>query len=63
MRITKVNISKDNNNGLEDIKMEKLTSIVLISGKNGAGKTRIPVRRSVPLRRSTPGVLACQQHE
>jgi len=43
MRITKVFIPKspDNREGLQDIKMDKLGSIVLLAGKNGAGKTRI----------------------
>lgn len=43
MRITKVDIPKyeDNRDGLEDIKMDRLGNIVLIAGKNGAGKTRI----------------------
>lgn len=43
MRITKVNIEKTShdNDGLENIKMDKLGSIVLIAGKNGSGKTRI----------------------
>jgi predicted ATP-binding protein involved in virulence len=43
MRIKKIDIPKsvDNNDGLEDIKMDKLGNIVLIAGKNGSGKTRI----------------------
>src|SRR5258708_7233067 len=43
MRITKINIPKAAglNDGLEDIKMNKLGQVVLIAGKNGAGKTRI----------------------
>ena len=43
MRITRINIPKsiNNNDGLEQIKMDKLDKIVLIAGKNGSGKTRI----------------------
>jgi predicted ATPase len=43
MRITKINIPKtpENNDGLDDIVMNKLGPIVLIAGKNGSGKTRI----------------------
>ncbi|MFC5196602.1 AAA family ATPase [Bizionia hallyeonensis] len=43
MRITKIDIpkSQDSNDGLESIKMDRLNKIVLIAGKNGAGKTRI----------------------
>ncbi|HTF82665.1 MAG TPA: AAA family ATPase [Cytophagales bacterium] len=43
MRIIKVDIpaSKEANDGLEDIKMQRLGNLVLLAGKNGAGKTRI----------------------
>jgi predicted ATPase len=43
MRIKKINIPKTSgsNDGLEEIKMDKLDNIVLIAGKNGSGKTRI----------------------
>ena len=43
MRITQVNIPKINepNKGLEDIYMNRLEQIVLLTGKNGSGKTRI----------------------
>ena len=42
MRITKVDIPKSSvKDGLEEIKLDKLSSIVLIAGKNGSGKTRI----------------------
>lgn len=43
MRITKIDIPQnlDNSDGLDQIKMDKLGSIVLIAGKNGSGKTRI----------------------
>jgi predicted ATPase len=43
MRIKRIDIPKsiDNNDGLENIKMDKLDNIVLIAGKNGSGKTRI----------------------
>lgn len=43
MKITKINIPKtaESNDGLETIKMDKLTKVVLIAGKNGSGKTRI----------------------
>lgn len=43
MRITKIDIPKikEENDGLEHIKMDKLGSVVLIAGKNGSGKTRI----------------------
>lgn len=42
MRITKVNIPKSQiNNGLDTVKMHKLGQIVLLAGKNGAGKTRL----------------------
>ena len=51
MRITKVNIPKSyrdesiptliRDNGIEDIKMDRLGQIVLIAGKNGSGKTRL----------------------
>ena len=43
MRITKIEITKtaETNDGLETIKMDKLSKVVLIAGKNGSGKTRI----------------------
>ncbi len=43
MKITKVNIPKGEyyEDGLEEINMNKLESIVLLAGKNGAGKTRV----------------------
>ncbi|MEP4534106.1 MAG: AAA family ATPase [Cyclobacteriaceae bacterium] len=42
MRITKINIPKEQiNNGLEPVKMHRLGQIVLLAGKNGAGKTRL----------------------
>jgi predicted ATPase len=43
MRITKVNIPKTqpSNDGLEEIKMDRLGQIVLLAGKNGSGKSRI----------------------
>ena len=42
MRITKINIPKENiNNGLEPVKMHKLGQVVLLAGKNGSGKTRL----------------------
>lgn len=41
MRINEVNIPKEfEDNGLEDIKMQRLNQIVVLVGKNGAGKTR-----------------------
>jgi SAM-dependent methyltransferase/predicted ATPase len=41
MRITKVNIPKSDDDGLDNIKMNKLEQVVLLTGKNGSGKTRI----------------------
>ena len=42
MRITKINIPKESiNNGIEPVKMHKLGQVVLLAGKNGAGKTRL----------------------
>jgi signal recognition particle GTPase len=41
MRITEVNIPESPEDGLKEIKMSRLSNIVLIAGKNGAGKTRI----------------------
>lgn len=43
MRITKINIPKEeyNGDGLDCIKMDRLSEVVIIAGKNGAGKTRI----------------------
>jgi len=41
VKITEVNIPKSQSDGLEEIKMSRLGNIVLIAGKNGAGKTRI----------------------
>ena len=42
MRITKVNIPKSfEDNGIEDIKMDRPGKIVLLAGKNGSGKTRL----------------------
>lgn len=43
MKITKVNIpeSKTTIDGLKDIKMDKISSVVVLAGKNGSGKTRI----------------------
>jgi len=42
MRITSVNIPESQlTNGLKEIKMEKLGPVVLLAGKNGAGKSRL----------------------
>ena len=41
MRITKVDIPKLKKFGLESIVMNRLNDIVIIAGKNGAGKTRL----------------------
>lgn len=42
MKITKVNIpAVQSTNGLGDIKMERLSDIVLIAGPNGGGKSRL----------------------
>ncbi|OFX26578.1 MAG: hypothetical protein A2033_08780 [Bacteroidetes bacterium GWA2_31_9] len=42
MRITKINIPKELiNNGLESVKMHRLGQVVLLTGKNGSGKTRL----------------------
>jgi predicted ATPase/SAM-dependent methyltransferase len=43
MRITKINIPKDLGlqNGIENIKMDRLAKIVVLAGKNGSGKSRI----------------------
>ncbi len=41
MKITKINIPKSESSGLEHIEMNRLGPIVLITGKNGSGKTRI----------------------
>ena len=42
MRITEINIPKEKiNNGLESVKMHRLGQVVLLAGKNGAGKTRL----------------------
>lgn len=42
MRITKVNIPKEQiDNGLDDIKMDRLGQVVVLAGPNGSGKTRI----------------------
>ncbi len=43
MKITKLDIpaSADNADGLDAIKMYKLNQVVLLTGKNGSGKTRI----------------------
>ena len=41
MKIVEVNIPKKENDGLGDIKMSKLGSVVVLTGKNGSGKTRI----------------------
>lgn len=40
MKIVKVNIPKSDD-GLENIKMERLGQIVILAGKNGSGKSRI----------------------
>ncbi len=43
MKITKVDIPKtpETNDGLEHIKIDRLEDLVLFTGKNGSGKTRI----------------------
>lgn len=41
MRITKVDIPADGSDGMQHIKMEKMGEVVLLAGKNGAGKTRV----------------------
>lgn len=47
MKIIKINIPSEDeslgipNNGLSDIKMERLQDLVIIAGKNGSGKSRI----------------------
>jgi predicted ATP-binding protein involved in virulence len=43
MRITKIDIpnTSESNDGLANIRMDKLSKVVLIAGKNGSGKTRI----------------------
>jgi energy-coupling factor transporter ATP-binding protein EcfA2 len=63
MKITKVQIpaSKDGD-GLEEIKMDKLGSIVLLAGKNGSGKTRI-LNKVMGHFHSKPGTPLTQQSE
>lgn len=41
MKITRVHIQEAGDDGLKDIVMEKISSIVILAGKNGAGKTRL----------------------
>lgn len=41
MRITRVDIPGGAKDGLQSILMEKLGSVIILAGKNGAGKTRI----------------------
>lgn len=42
MRITTINIPKEHlKDGLEEIKLDRLSDIILIAGKNGSGKTRL----------------------
>ncbi|GMO32750.1 MAG: hypothetical protein Ta2B_13600 [Termitinemataceae bacterium] len=41
MRITEIDIPKSPDVGLEAVKMSRLGKVVLIAGKNGAGKTRL----------------------
>jgi ABC-type cobalamin/Fe3+-siderophores transport system ATPase subunit len=41
MKITTIDIPTSAEDGLQQIKMSRLGNVVLISGKNGAGKTRI----------------------
>jgi ABC-type multidrug transport system ATPase subunit len=41
MKITKINIPESKDDGLKEINMSRLDNIVLIAGRNGAGKTRI----------------------
>lgn len=42
MRITKINIPEHKiDNGLKHVKMKRLQQVVLLAGKNGAGKTRL----------------------
>lgn len=42
MKITKVQIpASADSDGLNEIKMDKLGSVVLLAGKNGSGKSRI----------------------
>ncbi len=57
MKITKVDIPRahDNRDGLGDIKMQKLQNLVLIAGKNGAGKSRI-LNKIFNIYRDKPGV-------
>ena len=41
MKITTINIPADETVGLQDIKMSKLSNLVLVAGKNGSGKSRL----------------------
>ena len=41
MKINEVNIPKNNENGLSEIKMIKLENVVCIAGQNGSGKSRL----------------------
>lgn len=41
MKITRVNIPETNDDGLKEIKMEKIPSLIILAGKNGSGKTRL----------------------
>jgi len=41
MKITKIDIPKSNQFGLDAITMERLGEVVILAGKNGAGKTRL----------------------
>ncbi len=41
MKIEKIDFPAPHDNGLGDIKMDRLSHVVIIAGKNGAGKTRL----------------------
>ena len=41
MKITKINMPDDETTGLKNITMSQLGQLVLITGKNGSGKTRL----------------------
>ena len=63
MRITKVDIPKSDNDGLEHIKMDRLGRVVLVTGRNGAGKTRILNKIKAKFRQKPIRAIVSDQEE
>lgn len=54
MRITKIDLQNNLIGGLHPVKMEKLGKVVVIAGKNGAGKSRLLQNIQIALSKTAP---------